>query len=57
MAFSQQVNTAILKAFEQESIKLAVPLFKSFMAGDKDSPPVKVETTAGFNKARQADQN
>ncbi len=40
--FSQRTNNAILQAFEQEGIRLALPASKSFLAGAEEEPPLRM---------------
>ncbi len=40
--FSQRINNAILKAFEQEGIMLALPASKSFVGGADGEPPLRM---------------
>ena len=53
--FSQRTNNAILQAFEQEGIRLALPASTSFVAGADGEPPlrfspVSVEGSEGRNE-------
>jgi hypothetical protein len=42
--FSERTNNAVLRAFEQEGIRLAPPAATSFVAGAPDKSPLKIAT-------------
>ena len=47
--FSQKTNNAILKAFENEGIRLALPASRTFVAGDEQESPLRIVSADACN--------